>query len=219
VNESVWRVTARAMLLLACFGLSACGAARPKVATEVAQDDASQCEHSGRTDTAVEETRTKGSNRNTVRRVFRLQGTGDTPRRVLWCREVDTNGDGKKDVYRRYNDDGEALTEEADADYDGRVDTWIEFAGDRIAEERFDRDGDGVSDEKRLYRRGVLRSVERDTDRDGSPDVWEIYANGELQRLGIDHDHDGQVDSWNRAERATPEPLAQEPAAGAAASQ
>ena len=48
---------------------------------------------------------------------------------VIICREIDTNLDGVKDIVRTYNEKGESLHEQADTNYDGRIDTWITFAG------------------------------------------------------------------------------------------
>jgi antitoxin component YwqK of YwqJK toxin-antitoxin module len=116
------------------------------------------------------------------------------------CREVDTNLDGTKDLVRRYSDQGEALEEQADSDYDGKIDTWIRFNKGRIAQVEVDGKRDGTPSEKRYYLRGKLSRVQRDTNGDGNPDIWEIYAGGHLERMGIDVDHDGRVDRWNRDE-------------------
>ena len=52
----------------------------------------------------------------------------DDRHEVLMCREIDTNLDGMKDVVRTFNEKGEPLHEEADTNYDGRIDDWINFA-------------------------------------------------------------------------------------------
>ena len=165
-------------------------------------DDRSQCDFKGRKDRDVQETTGPGAIQPNIRRVFAIIGIGEDARRVLLCREVDTNLDGVKDVVRTYNDKGEAVHEKADTDYDGRIDTWITFARGRIAKVEEDTNGDGLPDEIRFYVDGQLSRVQRDTNHNGKPDVWEIYEKGRLARMGVDLDHDGHVDRWDRDEEA-----------------
>lgn len=162
------------------------------------QDDRSQCDFKGRSDREVIETRGPGAIEPNIRRVFAIVGEGEDARRALLCREVDTNLDGVKDVVRTYSEKGDALHEQADTDYDGRVDTWISFARGRIAKVQVDGNKDGRPDEFRFYVDGKLSRVQRDRNHDGKPDVWEIYDEGRLQRMGVDLDYDGQVDRWDR---------------------
>lgn len=192
-------------------------------------DDRSQCDFKGRKDRDVQETTGPGAIQPNIRRVFAIIGIGEDARRVLLCREVDTNLDGLKDVVRVYNDKGEAIAEKADTDGDGRIDTWIQFARGRIAKVEQDTSGDGLPDEIRFYVDGQLSRVQRDTNHNGKPDVWEIYEKGRLQRMGVDLDHDGHVDRWDRdeeaaraaeqAERDEEEKQAKEAAADAGASE
>jgi hypothetical protein len=165
-------------------------------------DDRSRCDFKGRADREVIETAGPGAIQPNIRRVFAIVGDGEDARKVLLCREVDTNLDGTKDVVRTYNDKGEALHEQADSNYDGKIDTWISFARGRIAKVELDRNGDGRPDETRFYIDGKLSRAQRDRNFDGKPDVWEIYDGGRLQRMGIDLDFDGHVDRWDRDEIA-----------------
>jgi hypothetical protein len=160
-------------------------------------DDRSRCEWRGRNDRETSETAGPGSFTPNVRRVYQIVGTGDDRRKVLVCREIDTNFDGVKDVVRRYNDSGESLHEEADSNFDGRIDTWITFAKGRLAEVRVDNNGDGNVDEWKFYSSGKLARIKRDTNRDSKPDVWEIYQDGKLERMGVDLDGDERVDRWD----------------------
>jgi hypothetical protein len=161
-------------------------------------DDQGKCEYRNRKDREASEVAGPGSVLPNVRRVFGLVGTGPDKQRVLVCREVDTNLDGTKDVFRFYTDKGEALREEADANYDGRIDTWLTFAKGRLAEAKVDLDHDGNVDEWKFYSAGKLIRVKRDTNRDSKPDVWEIYASdGRLERMGVDIDGDERVDRWD----------------------
>ena len=107
--------------------------------------------------------------------------------------------DGVKDVVRRYNDKGESVAEEADSNYDGRIDTWITFIHGRLAEVKIDNSAarDGKPHEWKYYNNGKLTRVVRDTNFDGKPDVWEIYREGHLERMGVDVDGDEHVDRWD----------------------
>ncbi|MGK4004692.1 hypothetical protein WMF31_18820 [Sorangium sp. So ce1036] len=160
-------------------------------------DDRSMCDWKGREDREASETAGPGAIQPNVRRVFQIVGTGEDRHRALVCREIDTNFDGVKDVVRRYNEKGESLHEEADSNYDGRIDTWITFATGRLAEVRIDSDRDGNPDEWKYYSGGKLSRIKRDTNRDGKPDVWEIYRMGRLERMGVDLDGDERVDRWD----------------------
>jgi hypothetical protein len=134
--------------------------------------------------------------------VYRVLGEGAERKRILICREVDTNLDGIKDLVRRYDDQGQVLEEDADANYDGKIDTWTYYFRGRIARVEVDLDGDDTPDETRYYVQGKLSRVQRDTNHDGRPDVWEIYSDGHLERIGVDLDHDGRVDRWSRDQAA-----------------
>lgn len=163
-------------------------------------DDGSRCEYRGRSDREVAESVGTGSLQPSIRRVYRIVGEGNDRRRIVVCREVDTNLDGMKDVVRRYNEQGEALEELADTNYDGVVDTTTRFAKGRIAMVIVDLNRDDKPEETRYYQNGKLSRAQRDTNGDGKPDIWEIYASGHLERQGVDVDFDGRVDRWNRDE-------------------
>ena len=164
--------------------------------------DQGRCEYEGREDRSAIESRGPGASRPNIRRVFALIGEEEEQRRVLICREVDTNLDGTKDVFRIYNDKGEAIHEMADSDYDGKVDTWIRFADGHISQVRFDRNGDGKPDETRNYAKGKITRARQDTNGDGKPDIWKVFEAGRLVRIGQDVDFDGHVDRWLRDEVA-----------------
>jgi hypothetical protein len=191
--------------LWACTGQkpAAQGAAEEETRpVELPKDDQSRCDYRGRADRDVSEVAGPGSLTQNIRRVYALSGEGEESRRVLVCREVDTNFDGIKDVVRTYNDRGEALAELADSNYDGKVDTWVSFARGRVAKVEVDTTRNGMPDEARFYVVGKLSRVQLDVNDDGRPDVWEIYDEGKLQRRGVDLDHDGHVDRWDRDELA-----------------
>jgi hypothetical protein len=195
------------------FALHACGGSekapaqtppqlRAAKSSEAMDDDRSRCDFKSRTDREVVETASPNSVRPNIRRVFGIIGQGDDARRVLLCREVDTNLDGVKDVVRTYNDEGDPVRELVDSNFDGKVDTWMTFAGGRMVEIKFDRNADGQPDEKRVYLAGRKVRAEFDDNHDGKPDVREIYDDGHLARRGVDLDGDGNIDRWDRDEVA-----------------
>jgi hypothetical protein len=162
--------------------------------------DGSRCEFKGRTDREVVESVSTGSTLQSIRRVFRVVGKGPDRRRILVCREVDTNDDGIKDVVRRYTERGDVFEELADTNYDGAIDTTMKFSKGRLAKVTLDLNRDDKPEETRYYQWGKVSRVQRDTNADGKPDIFEIYADGQLERMGVDVDFDGRVDRWNRDE-------------------
>jgi hypothetical protein len=179
--------------------------ARPLGADVVHGTDGSRCDHEDRADREVSETAGMGAFGQSVRRVYRLVGQGNERRRILVCREVDTNLDGIKDLVRSYDLRGQPVEERADADYDGATDTWIRFKKGRVVQVEVDDAWDGAPDESRHYADGKLTRIERDTNGDGRPDIWEVYVKGRLDRMGVDIDYDGRVDRWSRdASTASP---------------
>jgi hypothetical protein len=164
-------------------------------------DDKSMCDFRNKPELEVAETAGPGAFRPNVRRVYKLFGEAEARHKTLICREIDTNLDGIKDVVRTFNPKGEALREEADRDYDGRIDVWINFVEGRIAQEDLDTNRDGKPDVWKFYVNGALQRIRRDRNFDGKADVWEIYAKGRLERLGYDDTFDGHVDRWDRDEQ------------------
>jgi hypothetical protein len=170
---------------------------KPTQRPDGTMDDRTLCDWRNKPDREASEVAGPGSVQPNVRRVYQIVGTGDDRHKVLICREIDTNFDGVKDVVRRYNDKGESIAEEADSNYDGRIDTWIVFIKGRLAEVKVDTNYDGNPDEWKYYSGGKLSRVTRDTNRDSKPDVWEIYREGKLERMGVDIDGDEHVDRWD----------------------
>ena len=164
-------------------------------------DDRSMCDWKQKPELEVSESSGPGALRPNVRRVFKTFGEAEQRHKTLVCREIDTNLDGIKDVVRTFNPKGEALHEEADRNYDGRVDLWINFVDGRLAEEDVDTNGDGKPDVWKFYVNGQLQRIRRDRNFDGKADIWEIYARGRLERVGLDDSYDGHVDRWDRDEQ------------------
>ena len=163
-----------ALLIGGCAG-SKKQAEKPEQVVEGRRDDdQSRCEYKGRDDRDVQESSSPGSVVANVRRVYGYVGTASERRRILLCREVDTNLDGVKDLLRTYGDNGERLTEQADSDYDGKIDTWITFGARSPVKIEFDKNADGRAEEVRFYTGGKLVRVQRDTNGDDKADVFEI---------------------------------------------
>ncbi len=159
-------------------------------------DDQSRCDNDLPNRESVESS-VPGSLTPNVRRVYRFSGEGLERIKILICREVDTNFDGVKDVVRTYDDDGLKLSEQADADYNGKIDTWIKFDGASPGLIEIDSSGDGNADETRYFVNGKLVRIQRDTNGDQKPDILETYEQGELIRMGVDLNFDGRIDRWD----------------------
>jgi hypothetical protein len=195
---------------LLVLGVMACGGGEPppkeastapggsKNQANWPEDDRSMCEWKNKTDVEVSETAGPGAIRPNIRRVYKTFGEAETRRKVVVCREVDTNLDGIKDVVRQFNSKGEATKEQQDTNYDGKVDVWLAFDAGRLVEEDVDSNFDGRIDVWKSYSNGQLSKIKRDRNRDGKPDVWEIYVKGRLERMGVDETGDSHVDHWDR---------------------
>ena len=138
-----------------------------------------------------------------VRKVFLSTGTGVDARLVMICRETDVNGDGKKDVIRYYDDEGRSQREEADRNFDGKMDMAIIFQDGKIVREELDENRDGKIDTKVFVENGKPLRAERDLAGRSSgdnwqPDRWEYYEDGKMIRMGTDLDGDRRVDRWDR---------------------
>ena len=161
-------------------------------------EDRSLCDWQGLADREPVETAGSGAVQPNVRRVYQVFGHGADSRRVLVCREVDTNLDGYKDTVRKYSDEGQSREEQSDTDGDGRIDTWITFVKGRLDKVEIDTNHDGQVDEWKTYGEGgKLSRVRRDTNFDTKPDVWEMYRGGRLERMGVDLNGDERVDRWD----------------------
>jgi hypothetical protein len=177
--------------------------------TKWPKDDRSLCEafvgwHE-KPELEVEETVGPGSLRPNVRRISRWAGEGENRKRVLICREIDTNLDGLKDVVRTFDEKtGEARHEEADTDYDGIIDDKVDFVKGRIAKEEADTKhsstpGIWKPDVWKYFVDGNLSRIKRNAHcSNGKPDTWEIYRDGRLERIGNDATCDGHIDRWDR---------------------
>jgi hypothetical protein len=92
------------------------------------------------------------------------------------------------------------LHEEADTNFDGKIDDWINFANGAIEEEDVDTTyAMGRPNVWKFYLDGQLSRIRRNTHcATGKPDIWEIYFKNHLERIGEDMTCDGHVDRWDR---------------------
>jgi hypothetical protein len=153
----------------------------------------------------VTEYDTSGDDTPDVRKLFKIMGEGSLSRLVLVCREADLNGDRRKDVVRRYNDEGRPIREEVDRDFNGTIDEVTHFTNGRITLREVDTSGNGTIDTKIFYEAGLPVRAERDMEGRSSvttwqPDRWEYFSEGRMVRIGTDLDGDGKVDRWDRDE-------------------
>jgi hypothetical protein len=206
-----WLIPAAAISGLAAF-LACGGGAAPKStapggsrdARRWPADDRSMCQTfvhwKSNPQLDVSETVGPGALKPNVRRVYKVIGDRDDRHSVLVCREIDTNLDGIKDVVRTFNEKGEPLHEEADTNYDGKIDDWVNFAGGRLEEEDVDTTlSTGRPNVWKFYVNGELSRVRRNTHcPSGKADTWEIYYKNRLERVGNDVSCDGHVDRWDR---------------------
>lgn len=203
-----WATLSLTLAVLA--GNAGCGSSAPEPKRPVAVDtrrglvhaakgvDDSRCSVEGRSDRVRVLSQALGAQQGSIQRVYATGATQEDGRRIVRCREVDSNLDGVKDLVRTYTDEGEPLVEQADANYDGKVDTWVTFARGKVAHLEVDRNADGKPDEFRVFSQGVLTKVQRDSNLDGRLDTWEVYEQGRLNRIGIDQNGDEKVDRWLR---------------------
>ena len=210
IRHALLAASALGFVVLACGGAATTGAAAGSVDPDKwPSDDKSLCRSASPSETGgldttamsidVDEIAGTGSLRPNIRRVFRTIGEGDSVRRTLVCREVDTNLDGLKDTARFYDLKGASVSEKADRNFDGVIDVWIIFLDGKIAEINEDTTKKtGRANEWRIYNDGQLIRIRRDRNGDGRPDLWESYNAGKLERVGLDESGDGKVDRWDR---------------------
>jgi hypothetical protein len=209
-----WSLLLIASAVAACGGGSAgAGDSTRRVASTRSEQLAGASDHD-RADAAAQcnaddpsremtEFDTSGDDVPDVRKVFQRVGDPPMARLVLVCREADLNGDGRKDVVRFYSTEARPTREEADRNFDGRMDEVTYFDQGRIIRQELDGNGDGKVDSKMFYDNGRPVRSERDLAGRSTPDRWrpdqfEYFEEGFLVRVGTDLDGDGSVDRWDR---------------------
>src|SRR5574338_988424 len=108
--------------------------------------------------------------------------------------EVDTNYDGKIDLWIRYDLAGKEIAQERDTNFDGKVDQWTTLEDGKPKVQRNDKHGDGKPESVTYYENGERTRSEEDTNGDGRIDQWITYAAGKPAKVETDTDGDGKVD-------------------------
>lgn len=142
-------------LLVGCAATTSSTQATPEKKPEL------QCDRTGAE--RVDEASWRGQGRSDVARVY-VKGTGaqDASRgTVLSCREVDLNGDGRKDTLVYYDPAGRKLREEFDQDYDGRADLKAYYEEGRLARQELDVNSDGKVDLVQHFEQGRMVRVDK----------------------------------------------------------
>jgi hypothetical protein len=98
---------------------------------------------------------------------------------------IDTNGDGRPDVVKTYNDN-QVVQIESDRNFDGQVDLVQEYSHGDLIREIHDDDFDGKAEKTEEFRHGKLAIVERDPQERGYIDIVEYYDDsGKLIRREV----------------------------------
>jgi hypothetical protein len=173
-------------------------------------------------DKEVESFDLNGDGRPNLWKLYKTTIEKGTQLRVLTCKQVDLDRDGRKDYVVHYDDTGAILVEEFDFDFDGRFDARYHYdrrTGKRYLVERTAGFDARPTVWEKFDDHGRIESVRRDRNGDGKPDYWELYRDGVLEAILYDDDHDGRVDRQERlvaAPAAAPAPPADPaPAPGA----
>lgn len=201
---NLWKLVAIAVMLAACKGKKQDTGPKTTAATEVPKVDPSLCETAGKN---VVTSDLNKDNKPDVWRLYKTEDEGGTKIEFLTCKQVDMNGDGKKDWVVAYNRKGNPIFEKTDYNYDGIFDMSAVFdpKTGHYAEIERDDDRDGRFEKKELYdTAGVLTSVRRDRNGDLQPDQWEQYKETILIAILYDDDFDGRVDRREEIPGATP---------------
>ena len=116
--------------------------------------------------------------------------------RTLLRKEADLNFDGRVDIVRTFDKDGNLVVEEADLDYDGHVDQENRYEFGNLQEQiLFSASGNIFM---RRHYKGNSKypyMVVRDEDEDSQSDVCEKWTEeGRIVRKGQDKNHDWQCD-------------------------
>lgn len=123
-------------------------------------------------------------------------GAPGSTKPVVVKKEADLNFDGKKDVFIEYEDEI-VLHEAFDFDYDGRVDQENFYAESKIREKRVFAPGTNRVFIWKYFEEGTLSRVRQDDNGDGIPDRCEEWFKGQrLVRKGRDTNKDGECDDW-----------------------
>jgi hypothetical protein len=193
---------------LLCLLGCACATTKPapvaqKAAPQQAQAAATPVKTEVKGDEVVRTFDLNGDGKPDLTKRFRIvPDPKDPARRIeqLVSTELDSNFDGKVDIWTWFDASGEKTKEAFDLDFDGRPDVIRYYEkGVLVRKETFHGRSDRPS-QVAHYEGGVKVRVERDDSGKGRFDTFEHYENGRLQRIGYDLDGDGTIDRWVQAQ-------------------
>ena len=123
------------------------------------------------------------------------QQWGNPRRLVLVRRALDADGDGKPELLRFVDpESGLLIRQEADRNYDGRIDTWSDYEWGALVRRMLDSNDDGNPDGWEVYEKGRMTSRQVDRDDDGVRDGFYTYENDSLALERHDTNNDGEID-------------------------
>jgi len=115
-----------------------------------------------------------------------------------FCSTADMNFDGKIDMERFYEADGEQVAHERhDFDFDGRIDQLSFYEDGRLTRKELDTNFDSAIDTWLWCGDGWVSRSERDRQSNGRVDVWEVYDNGLVIEASYDDNNDGRPEKWD----------------------
>jgi len=179
-------------LLFCSYGWLAagCGGAAPQVLRGSKGDLAilKQCKPEGH---RLEETDVDNDAKVDVRHFY------EGEKRV--CSQYNLNFTGGIDATRYYSkNDGKAVREDDDFDFDGNVDQISYFQAGKMVRKEIDADFDRSIDTWMWCDGSQVKRTERDRDRNGKVDNWEAYKDGLLVEARYDDNNDGKIERWER---------------------
>ncbi len=108
--------------------------------------------------------------------------------------EADRDFDGRVDAITEYTRNGDASSYRTDDDFDGRLESTIRYRDRLVQQSEVDVDGDGQTDVRTVYERGVASRTEY-LDRASRRIVKTVtFGGGKPVRVELDRDADGQVE-------------------------
>ncbi|MBK8013775.1 MAG: hypothetical protein IPK13_20800 [Deltaproteobacteria bacterium] len=191
-----------ATVLAAAVGLSACATQKARDGAPTGPTASAPAPVRGGQDGTTTDVRTSDLNNDGVPELTKYYKEVDDPavagkkKSVLVRQDIDMTWDGRVDIWRYFDDQGQVVREEWDTDYDGNVDETRFFENGVIVRSERDRNNDGRPDIFRYYAKGQLERKEVDTNGDGQIDRWEYFNGLTLDRVGVDKNFDGTVDTW-----------------------
>jgi hypothetical protein len=114
---------------------------------------------------------------------------------VLIRSEHDLDYDGELDAWTTY-EGGKPAVRVLDTNGDGKSDVWERYAQDRMNARTLDRDVDGVKDTFYRYEGGQLAEKLQDSNNDEKIDKVEAYHNRHRVRMEEDRSLNGWMDTW-----------------------